>query len=204
MAAISFGSISERTSAARRPGLETGALSLGPLRVSCFLNEVFNGKFVFFAKPRAAAVGLPSLKPIWWRARRPVPELHAVSLDSSDQDCQTARGYELLGKLPSVLHATCFRPAGTRSFEASSSRPRSIILAGISSVPISSRKSGIRPLLPSGASLLHRRSVAPHKPWPIPQPIARMRAITPTRSVTEMAPRASSKLKRCEHFRHSS
>src|SRR5579864_1121590 len=32
----------------------------------------------------------------------------------------------------------------------------------------------------------------------------RIRAITPTRSVTEMAPRASSRLKRCEHFRHSS
>ena len=31
-----------------------------------------------------------------------------------------------------------------------------------------------------------------------------IRAITPTRSVTEIAPRASRILKRCEHFRHSS
>ena len=33
---------------------------------------------------------------------------------------------------------------------------------------------------------------------------ARILAITPTRSVTEIAPRASSKLNRCEHFRHRS
>src|SRR5207237_6547565 len=32
----------------------------------------------------------------------------------------------------------------------------------------------------------------------------RIRAITPTRSVTEIAPRASRILKRCEHFRHRS
>src|SRR4051812_19639306 len=38
----------------------------------------------------------------------------------------------------------------------------------------------------------------------IPTANARMRAITPTRSVTEIAPRASKMLKRCEHFRHRS
>src|SRR5450432_2678798 len=37
-----------------------------------------------------------------------------------------------------------------------------------------------------------------------PTASCRMRAMTPTRSVTEMAPRASRILKRCEHFRQSS
>src|SRR5580765_3597487 len=38
----------------------------------------------------------------------------------------------------------------------------------------------------------------------IPTARARTRAITPTRSVTEIAPRASRMLKRCEHLRHRS
>src|SRR5262252_3676226 len=38
----------------------------------------------------------------------------------------------------------------------------------------------------------------------MPTASARTRAITPTRSVTEMAPRASRMLNRCEHFRHKS
>ena len=38
----------------------------------------------------------------------------------------------------------------------------------------------------------------------IPTASARTRAITPTRSVTEIAPRASRMLNRCEHFRQRS
>ena len=38
----------------------------------------------------------------------------------------------------------------------------------------------------------------------IPTAKARTREITPTRSVTEIAPRASRMLNRCEHFRHRS
>ena len=64
-----------------------------------------------------------------------------------------------------------------------------IIQSGISSVPISSRN-----------GQAHAATPAPSTSLATPNASFRTRPITPTRSVTLMAPRESSRLKRCEHF----
>ncbi len=131
---------SPKISAAGRPFLEMVAAMYSPLEVVIFSIEPTSTP-AFFANACAAGVGAPSLKAIL--VEGPVSRSCTSGCDSRSDFATTAsrRGVEY----DSTVAASARRSRCTRSPTrfASSSRAVSIIRAGISSVPISSRKSAI-------------------------------------------------------------